>query len=115
MRVGEPSWTNSAFREDEDAQTALDWLQRDYVRQFARRHERWLDAAHGWPALRADVLGSSDTFVTVTPAQMRELQTRWNELMSEFRSAGDGDPAARRVLVYTYAHPVDLEPPEPAS
>lgn len=105
------SWTNSAFREDQNAQTALDWLQRDYVRQFAERHERWLDAAHGWPAGWGDVLGSSDTFVTVNPEQMRELQTRWNDLTAEFRSVGDGDPASRRILVYTYAHPVDLEPP----
>jgi DNA-binding transcriptional ArsR family regulator len=44
------SWTNSAFRDDQDAATALDWLQRNYVRQFAERAERWLDAAADWPS-----------------------------------------------------------------
>ena len=39
------SWTNSAFRDDEDTSTALNWLQRDYVRQFAEKAERWLDSA----------------------------------------------------------------------
>ena len=50
------SWTNSAFRDDEDAATALDWLQRDYVRQLAEKAERWLDAAPNWPAEWVDVL-----------------------------------------------------------
>ena len=68
------SWTNSAFRDDEDAATALDWLQRDYVRQLAEKAERWLDAAPNWPAEWVDVFGLNDTFVTVTPEQMRDLQ-----------------------------------------
>ena len=31
------TWTDSDFAGDEDAQTALGWLQRDYIRQFAAR------------------------------------------------------------------------------
>ena len=105
------SWTNSAFRDDEDAATALNWLQRDYVRQFAERAERWLDAAADWPAEWVDVLGLNDTFVTVTPEQMRELQRRLDALLAEFRTIGEGDVRARRISVHTYARPVDLEPP----
>jgi DNA-binding transcriptional ArsR family regulator len=105
------SWTNSAFRDDEDASTALNWLQRDYVRQFAERAERWLDAAPDWPAEWVDVLGLDDTFVTVTPEQMRELQQRLDIVLAEFRTVGEGDVRARRVSVYTYARPIDFEAP----
>ncbi|HWJ54393.1 MAG TPA: helix-turn-helix domain-containing protein [Propionibacteriaceae bacterium] len=105
------SWTNSAFRDDDDASTALDWLQRDYVRQFADRAERWLDAAADWPAEWVDVLGLNDTFVTVTPEQMRELQRRLDAVLAEFRAVSEGDVRARRISVYTYARPIDFEPP----
>jgi DNA-binding transcriptional ArsR family regulator len=107
------SWTNSAFRDDEDAATALNWLQRDYVRQFAERAEHWLDAASDWPAEWVDVLGLNDTFVTVTPEQMRELQQRLDALLAEFRSVGESDVRARRLSVYTYARPVDTKAPRP--
>jgi DNA-binding transcriptional ArsR family regulator len=105
------SWTNSAFRDDEDASTALDWLQRDYVRQFAERAERWLDAAPDWPAEWVDVLGLNDTFVTATPEQMAELLRRMNALLAEFRDVGEGDVRARRIAIYNYARPIDTEAP----
>ena len=108
------SWTNSAFRDDEDTSTALNWLQRDYVRQFAERAERWLDSASSWPAEWVDVLGLNDTFVMVTPDQMRDFQQRLDELMTEFRKVGEGDPRARRVSVYTYSWPLEVNhPPTP--
>lgn len=101
------SWTTSAFRDDEDAATALDWLQRDYVRQLAEKAERWLDAAPNWPSEWVDVFGLSDTFVTVTPEQMRELNTRMDALLAEYRTVGEGDPRARRASVSTFARPMD--------
>jgi DNA-binding transcriptional ArsR family regulator len=101
------SWTNSAFRDDEDTATALDWLQRDYVRQQAQKAERWLDAASSWPTEWVDVFGLSDTFVTVTPEQMRELNTRLDALLAEYRTIGEGDPRARRASVDIFARPLD--------
>ena len=101
------SWTNSAFRDDEDAATALDWLQRDYVRQLAEKAERWLDAAPNWPAEWVDVFGLNDTFVTVTPEQMRDLNTRLDALLAEYRTVGEGDPRARRASVNIFARPMD--------
>lgn len=106
------SWTNSAFRDDEDAATALDWLQRNYVRQFAERAEHWLDAAPDWPAEWVDVLGLNDTFVTVTPEQMDELQQRMHALLAEYRTRGEGEARARRISVHTYSRPIDFEPPQ---
>jgi DNA-binding transcriptional ArsR family regulator len=101
------SWTNSAFRDDEDTATALDWLQRDYVRQHAQKAERWLDAAPGWPAEWVDVFGLNDTFVTVTPEQMRELNARLDALLAEYRTIGEGDPRARRASVDVFSRPMD--------
>ncbi len=103
------SWTNSAFRDDEDASTAVDWLQRDYIRQFAERAERWLDSAASWPVEWVDVLGQNDAFVTVTPEQMRELNTRLNALLAEYRTIGEGDPQARRASVNIFSRPMDLD------
>ena len=105
------SWTRSAFRDDEDTSTALGWLERDYVRQFAEQVEHWLDVAPEWPAAWADTLGLNDSFVLVTPSQMRQLQQRVDALLDEFRTAGEGDEQARRVLVYLYARPADHTPP----
>jgi DNA-binding transcriptional ArsR family regulator len=105
------SWTNAAFRDDEDTATALGWLQRDYVRQFAEKAEHWLDAAPNWPAEWVDVLGLNDTFVRVTPEQMASLQQRLDQLLAEFRTAGEGDDRARKITVYLYARPSDFTPP----
>ena len=101
------SWTNSAFRDDEDASTALDWLQRNYIRQFAEKAEHWLDAAPNWPAEWVDVLGLNDTFVTVTPEQMYDLNARLNALLAEYRTLAQDDPRGRRVSVHVFARPME--------
>jgi DNA-binding transcriptional ArsR family regulator len=104
------SWTNSAFRDDEDAATALDWLQRSYVRQLAEKAERWLDAAPSWPAEWVDVLGLNDTFVTVTPQQMKELNERLAALLAEYRDLASADPRGLRVSVHVFARPLEPGP-----
>jgi DNA-binding transcriptional ArsR family regulator len=104
------SWTNSAFRDD-DTRTALEWLQRNYVRQFAERAERWLDAADGWPADWVDRLGLSDALITVTPEQLAAFDAELDELVARYRLLGDGDPRARRVHLSHFARPVELDPP----
>ncbi|MGD8167194.1 ArsR/SmtB family transcription factor [Herbiconiux sp. P16] len=105
------SWINSDFAGDEDARTALDWLQRDYIRQFAARAERWLDAAEGWPREWVDVLGLNDAFVEVTPAQAGSLRAELDAVLARYRSAGAGDAAARRIHVSTQSSPIELRPP----
>ncbi|WP_066041770.1 winged helix-turn-helix domain-containing protein [Herbiconiux solani] len=107
------TWTDSDFAGDEDAQTALGWLQRDYIRQFAARAERWQDALANWPAEWVDRLGLSDTFVTVTPGQLQGFRDELEELFDRYRTIGAGDPAARRIHVTTHAAPIDPTPPAP--
>ncbi|WP_443189852.1 methyltransferase domain-containing protein [Microbacterium sp. RG1] len=102
------SWVDSDFAGDEDARTALAWLSRDYVRQFAAGAERWLDAAEHWPAEWVDVLGLSDGFLTVTPEQTAAFSAELAELMARYRDAGAADPRARRIHVTSFARPLDL-------
>lgn len=104
------SWSNSDFADDEDAQTALGWLRRDYVRQYAARAEQWLDAEAGWPVEWVDRLGFGDALLTVTPAQLAAFQDELEALTEKYRRAGDGDPAARRVQLIVQSIPVDLDP-----
>lgn len=106
------SWRNSDFAEDEDARTALGWLQRDYVRQFATRAEQWFDVAEAWPAEWVDVFGLNDSFVRVTPEQASALKGDIDALLERYRTLGDGDARAIRVHMHTFASPVDLQPPE---
>ena len=39
----------SDFEGDEDSETALNWLSRDYVRHFSEQAERWVDVSPTWP------------------------------------------------------------------
>jgi DNA-binding transcriptional ArsR family regulator len=105
------SWTNSDFSGDEDARTALGWLQRDYIRQFAARAERWQDVAESWPAEWVDVVGLNDTFVTVTPDQAAALRDDLDAVLARYRIVGDGDPRARRLHVSMFTSPLDSTPP----
>ncbi|MEF2977631.1 ArsR/SmtB family transcription factor [Subtercola sp. YIM 133946] len=105
------SWQNSDFADDEDARTALGWLQRDYVRQFQARAEQWLDVAESWPAEWVDVSGLNDTFVLVTPGQAQALKDDLDALFERYRRMGGDDPTAKRMHVHTFASPVDLQPP----
>lgn len=102
------SWSPSDFRDDEDASTALGWLERGYARQLVVRAEQWQDAAGAWPDEWVDSLGLNDSLITVTSGQLRQLRTDLSDLIGRYRHAGDGDPAARRIHFYEYAHPVEL-------
>jgi len=107
------SFNPSDYRDDDDAAAAVGWLQRDYVRRMAERAEHWLDVAERWPAEWVDASGLSDTLVTVTAGQLHACQSELDEVLDRWRSAGEGDPAARRVQVARVAHPSDLETDPP--
>ena len=99
----------SDFAGDEDAETALNWLQRDYARHLAERYERWLDVEETWPVAWRDALGMNDSFVIATPEQLVQLNAEVDELVARYRRVGQGNPAARRVAVYTVTYPIDLD------
>ena len=43
------TWAASDFAGDEDSETALNWLVRDYARHFSEKFEQWLDVKETWP------------------------------------------------------------------
>jgi DNA-binding transcriptional ArsR family regulator len=105
------SWTPSDFEGDEDAETSLGWLTRDYVRIAADHMQRWFDVEHAWPIEWRDVLGVSDDHVLATPAQARALHEEINAVVQRFREAGANDPDARRLSVWHLMHPLDMDKP----
>lgn len=103
------SFWASDFEGDEDSETALNWLTRDYVRHFAEQYERWLDVEQAWPVEWRDAVGMGDTYVIATPAQLEAMRREVTEVVSRYRRVGQGNPEARRVAVYTIAYPLDLD------
>ncbi|SDS63630.1 Helix-turn-helix domain-containing protein [Friedmanniella luteola] len=108
------SFDPSDYRDDDEAAAAVGWLQRDYVRQMASRAEGWFDAADRWPDAWVDAAGYGDTHLTVTAAQLRQVSAELFAVLERWRTAGAGDPAARRVLVSLVAQPADVTDPPPA-
>lgn len=103
------SWRPSEFEEDEDTATALGWLERDYVRHFAEKAEQWLDVARDWPGSWRDQLGLRDHVALVTQEQLVAMVGEIEEVLARYRRVGQGNPTAKRVAVYLYSYPVDLD------
>src|SRR5665647_2056761 len=102
-------WDASDFVGDEDSETALNWLVRDYVRQLGQQFERWLDVEGSWPVEWRDAAGLSDSFVIATAEQARALGAELGEVVARYRLVGQGDPEAKRLIVHTVLLPTDLE------
>ncbi len=105
------SWNPSDFEGDEDSETALNWLTRDYARHFAEQYDRWLDVSTTWPTDWQDACGSSDASVLVTAEALEGLRSEMWDLIERYRRVGQGNPRARRVAVYAFAYPLDLDRP----
>lgn len=101
------SWKASEFADDEDAQTSLGWLTRDYVRHAADQMYRWFDAEHAWPMPWRDSLGLSDETVTATSDQLAALHRELWEVITRYRDAGEDAPEAQRVSVRLLLHPLN--------
>lgn len=104
-------WRVSDFAGDEDAETALNWLVRDYSRHLGGNFENWLDVEESWPLDWREALGLGDTTVTVTAEQLTQLKTELGELLSRYRFLAEGDPQARSIVVYSVLFPRDVDAP----
>lgn len=102
-------WEPSDFAGDDDAESALGWLQRDYSRHLGERYERWLDVESAWPVDWRDAMGMDDSWVVATPDQARALRQELDDVVARYRRVGQGNPSARRVAVYAVMYPVDLD------
>jgi DNA-binding transcriptional ArsR family regulator len=103
------TWEAGDFAGDEDSETALNWLVRDYARHFSEKFEQWLDVQETWPVEWRDAAGMSDNFVVATPEQVDALKAEIDELLLKYRRVGQGNPRARRLAVYSAIYPLDLD------
>lgn len=99
----------SDFADDEDAETALGWLERDWLRHFTEKMGRWLDVRHDWPARWRDAAGMNDAMVLVTPEQLTEMQAEISALVQRYARVGAGNPEAKRVAAYAVYYPLYME------
>ncbi|CCH79902.1 putative ArsR-family transcriptional regulator [Nostocoides japonicum T1-X7] len=107
----EHPWTASDVAGDEDAETALNWLERDYVRHLSEKATRWLDVESGWPPAWRDALGARDDHVVATAEQVLAMQAEISAVVARYRRVGQGNPSARRVAIWTVGYPIDLDTP----
>jgi DNA-binding transcriptional ArsR family regulator len=103
------TWDPSDFAGDDDSETALNWLVRDYARHFSEQFERWLDVETTWPMPWRDAAGMSDGFVIATAEQVEAFKAELDELLARYRRLGQGNPNARRLAVYSAIYPLDLD------
>ena len=97
-----------------DSAAALQWLERDYVQHAAEQTDRWLDASPRWPAAWRREAGTRDAMVLVTAEQLGALRAELAEVLARYRRTGQGNPNAKRVVVYTTAVPLEPTAPQQA-
>ncbi|AXH97596.1 ArsR/SmtB family transcription factor [Ornithinimicrobium avium] len=92
---------------DEDDAQALDWLAMDYLGHFGDRAQGWLRERGSWDATWQEVCGLEDHAVQVTAEQATAMRAELLEVLERYRRVGQGNPQARRLVVYTCALPVE--------
>lgn len=96
---------------DDEEAAVEDWLARDYLDHFHSRATSLLDAQGHWPSAWRDNLGLEDHLTLVSAEQLSAMRAEMLEVMARYRRLGQGNPQAKRVVVYTCALPVDGPPP----
>ncbi len=108
-------WYPSDVAGDEDSESALGFLARDYAAHFGEQYDRWLGVADGWPVAWQDACTPRDAMVLVTTEQLEAMTAEVAAVVERYRRVGQGNPSARRVAVYAFTYPLDLDrPPAPA-
>lgn len=97
--------------QDADDASAAQWLALDYLAHFGDRARGWVEHRDEWPQAW-QVAGLEDHLVQVSPEQLTALRAELVEVLERYRRVGQGNPQAKRVVVYTCALPVD-PPPRP--
>lgn len=96
---------------DEDDAHAADWLALDYLAHFGDRARSWLTEQRTWDPVWQEVCGLEDHTVQVTAEQATALRAELHEVLERYRRVGQGNPQAKRVVVYTCPLPVDRRTP----
>lgn len=101
---------------DEDDAEAADWLALDYLAHFGDRAQSWVTEQQVWDPVWRELCGLEDHTVQVTAEQLAALRAELLEVLDRYRRVGQGNPQAKRVVVYTCPLPVDRDrrTPSPA-
>lgn len=99
-------WAEDEPLDEDDAQ-AVDWLAQDYLAHFGDRARAWLRSRGEWSPTWQQVSGLEDHTVQVTAEQATAMRAELLEVLERYRRVGQGNPQAKRVVVYTCALPVD--------
>lgn len=94
---------------DEDDAQAADWLALDYLAHFGERAQGWLAEQERWDPVWRELCGLEDHTVQVTAEQLAALRAELGEVLERYRRLGQGNPQAKRVVVYTCPLPVDRQ------
>lgn len=92
---------------DETDAHAADWLAVDYLAHFFDSARSWVNEQRTWDPVWQEVCGLEDHPVQVTAEQATALRAELLEVLQRYRRVGQGNPQAKRVVVYTCALPVD--------
>ena len=102
------SWAPSELSGDEDATTALGWLERDYLRLFSTDFGHWLDVAEAWPSAWQDAAGMGDNWLSLNTEQLTALKKDLDALFERYEKDGGG-PGAVRVAFWQAAFPLEMD------
>ena len=94
---------------DEDDAQAADWLALDYLAHFGERAQGWLAEQRRWDPVWQELCGLEDHTVQVTAEQLAALRAELGEVLERYRRLGQGNPQAKRVVVYTCPLPVERQ------
>lgn len=94
---------------DEDDAESADWLALDYLAHFGDRAQAWLRERGEWDRTWQEVCGLEDHTVQVTGEQLTAMRAELLEVLERYRRVGQGNPQAKRVVVYTCALPVQRQ------
>lgn len=110
VATGSSGTAEDADELDEDDAHAADWLALDYLAHFGDRAQAWLGEQRSWDPVWQEVCGLQDHTVQVTAEQATALQAELHEVLERYRRVGQGNPQAKRVVVYTCPLPVERRP-----
>lgn len=94
---------------DEDEKSVAQWLSLDYLDHFSDRAKSWVSTRDQWPPAW-QVAGLEDHLVQVSGEQLTALRAELVEVLQRYRRVGQGNPGAKRVVIYTCAIPLDTPP-----
>jgi DNA-binding transcriptional ArsR family regulator len=102
-------WSSTAFEEDPAAQAVVDAAESLNLEHQAEKVRAWRAQRDGAEQEWADAAFSSDTWLRLTPAELRQFSQELNDLLSHWRDRTLADEHERRN-VFVFAHGVPAEP-----